>query len=183
MTTSTRSASSGSTTISQARRRCRAVTIHLAFLYVGPEARCVLEHLSEVEFGELSIDHALEDVRDELELPIPPGRPPHPGRVLSQLGARGRFAKPQRCSLAPRAEGRRAMERILEACAGLDVHQATVVATVRCPAPGGKRREARERIQSVIGSDPGGLSGGGRPRWAGSLDAGSGSCLLAAEPF
>jgi transposase len=36
------------------------------------------------------------------------------------------------------------MERVLEACAGLDVHQATVVATVRCPAPGGQRREATE---------------------------------------
>ena len=53
-----------------------------AFLYVGPEARCVLEHLSEVELCELSIDHALEDMRRELELPIPPGRPPHPGLVL-----------------------------------------------------------------------------------------------------
>jgi len=54
-----------------------------AFLYVGPEARCVLEHLSEVELCELSIDHALEDVGRELDLPVPPSRPPHPGLVLS----------------------------------------------------------------------------------------------------
>jgi hypothetical protein len=31
------------------------------------------------------------------------------------------------------------MEEIVEYCAGLDVHRDTVVATVRRPAPGGKR--------------------------------------------
>src|SRR5438552_10313625 len=54
-----------------------------AFFDVRPEARCVFEHLSEVQLRELPIDHALEDVRRELELPNPPGRPPHPGLVLS----------------------------------------------------------------------------------------------------
>jgi len=36
------------------------------------------------------------------------------------------------------------MERVIEACAGLDVHQATVVATVRGPGPGGQRSEATQ---------------------------------------
>src|SRR5947199_8553397 len=54
-----------------------------AFLDVRSEARCVFEHLSEVQLRELPIDHALEDVRRELELPNPPGRPPHPGLVLA----------------------------------------------------------------------------------------------------
>src|SRR5437867_3305503 len=79
-----------------------------AFLYVGPEARCVLEHLSEVELCELSIDHALEDMRRELELPIPPGRPPHPGwfyhrtRSAKTSGARSSRAY---CGPAPRERG------------------------------------------------------------------------------
>jgi transposase len=41
------------------------------------------------------------------------------------------------------------MERVHEACAGLDVHQATVVATVRCPASGRKRREATETFSTT----------------------------------
>jgi transposase len=36
------------------------------------------------------------------------------------------------------------MERIIERCAGLDVHRDTVVATVRVPAEdGGRRQETR----------------------------------------
>src|SRR5262249_54451863 len=53
-----------------------------ALLHVAAETRCVLEHLSEVDL--LSIDHALEDMRRELELPIPPWRPPHPGCFYHQ---------------------------------------------------------------------------------------------------
>jgi transposase len=41
------------------------------------------------------------------------------------------------------------MERVHEACAGLDVHQATVVATVRCTAAGKKRREATETFTTT----------------------------------
>jgi transposase len=41
------------------------------------------------------------------------------------------------------------MERVIEACAGLDVHQATVVATVRCPGTGGTRREITETFATT----------------------------------
>ena len=41
------------------------------------------------------------------------------------------------------------MERVVEACAGLDVHQATVVATVRCPGPGRTRREVTETFRTT----------------------------------
>jgi transposase len=41
------------------------------------------------------------------------------------------------------------MERVHEACAGLDVHQATVVATVRCAAPGRTRREETETFRTT----------------------------------
>lgn len=36
------------------------------------------------------------------------------------------------------------MERVIEACAGIDVHQASVVVTARCPGPGGARQERTE---------------------------------------
>ena len=41
------------------------------------------------------------------------------------------------------------MERMVEACAGLDVHQATVVATVRCPGPRRTRREVTETFATT----------------------------------
>ena len=41
------------------------------------------------------------------------------------------------------------MERMIEACAGLDVHQATVVATIRYPGPGGTRREVTETFATT----------------------------------
>jgi len=41
------------------------------------------------------------------------------------------------------------MERVIEACAGLDVHRATVVATVRCTGPGGKRVETTETFATT----------------------------------
>ncbi|HEX5011188.1 MAG TPA: IS110 family transposase [Planctomycetota bacterium] len=45
------------------------------------------------------------------------------------------------------------MERVHEACAGLDVHKATVVATVRCstaPPPPGKRVEVTESFATTV---------------------------------
>lgn len=44
------------------------------------------------------------------------------------------------------------MERVVEACAGLDVHRATVVATVRCPGPGGSRREVTQTFGTAAGA-------------------------------
>jgi transposase len=41
------------------------------------------------------------------------------------------------------------MERVVDACAGLDVHQATVVATVRCAGPGRTPREVTETFSTT----------------------------------
>jgi transposase len=41
------------------------------------------------------------------------------------------------------------MERVIETCAGLDVHRDTVVATVRCAGPGGPRREVTETFRTT----------------------------------
>jgi transposase len=41
------------------------------------------------------------------------------------------------------------MDRILERCAGIDVHQATVMVTVRVPGPGGDRLEVTETFPTT----------------------------------
>src|SRR5512146_309687 len=46
-------------------------------------------------------------------------------------------------------EGGAAMDVILERCAGLDVHQATVAVTVRTPGPAGQRTERCQTFGST----------------------------------
>jgi transposase len=41
------------------------------------------------------------------------------------------------------------MDRMLERCAGIDVHQATVMVTVRVPGPAGDRREITETFPTA----------------------------------
>ena len=45
------------------------------------------------------------------------------------------------------------MNPIIDRCAGLDVHQATVMATIRMPAEGGSRRSITEEFSTTtVGS-------------------------------
>ena len=41
------------------------------------------------------------------------------------------------------------MDRMIERCAGLDVHQATVVATVRIPGDHGRRQQVTETFATT----------------------------------
>src|SRR4051794_41446605 len=47
------------------------------------------------------------------------------------------------------------MDVLIERCAGLDVHRDTVVATVRCPGPGGTRRSETRTFATMTGGGVG----------------------------